>query len=129
MVEPTAAPAYLTALWYQKGVYPAHTIKMRCVENHDQLRIMADTQPGAGAGLDRVPGVQLWPTAALRRAGSRRTHTPSLFDIHKARLGGLYGKLPCTKLCQLKKDRALMDGRFTLLTPEPAITALVAGRA
>ena len=36
--EPVAR--YLEALRYQDCIFPGNFVKMRCVENHDQLRIM-----------------------------------------------------------------------------------------
>ncbi len=55
---------------------------------------------------------------------AEETHTPSLFDIDKVRWGAYELQSTLTRLCQLQKDPVLVDGRFTLLTPEPAITAL-----
>ena len=51
----------------------------------------------------------------------------ALFDIDKIRWGGYELQSYLTRLCQLKKDPVLGNGRFTLLTPEPAITALWQG--
>jgi hypothetical protein len=125
VVEPTAVPAYLTALWYQKGIYPAHTVKMRCVENHDQVRIMAKAPSRAQAlAWTAFQAFNEGPLLLYAGQEAEETRTPSLFDIDKVRWGGYELQAYLTKLCQLKKDPVLVNGRFTLLTPEPAITAL-----
>ena len=121
----TAVSAYLTALWYQKGIYPVHTVKMRCVENHDQPRIMRRA-PNRAQALAWTAFQAFNEGAFLIYAGqeSEETRTPDLFDIDKIRWGGYELQAYLTKLCRLKKDPVLVNGRFTLLTPEPAITAL-----
>lgn len=124
VADPTAISLYVSALDFQKGIYPAHTIKMRCVENHDQRRIM-------GRGLSRAQALA-WTAfqafnegAFLLYAGqeSENSHTPDLFDVDKViwRDYGLQSFL--TRLCKLKKDAAQVDGQFVLITAVPAITA------
>lgn len=128
VAEPTAVPAYLTALWYQKGVYPAHTVKMRCVENHDQPRIMQRAPSRAQAlAWTAFQAFNEGPLLLYAGQEAEETRTPSLFDIDKVRWGGYELQSYLTKLCQLKKDPVLVNGRFTLLTPKPAITALWQG--
>lgn len=84
---------YLEMLRFQNCIYPANHVKMRCVENHDQPRIMA---------LARMP---------------------SLFDIDKVNWGRYELQPYLTALAGLKKDPALLDGRFVLLDDAPAIQA------
>ena len=125
VAEPTAVSAYLTALWYQKGIYPAHTVKLRCVENHDQQRIMKRAPSRAQAlAWTAFQAFNEGPFLLYAGQESEETHTPDLFDMDKIRWGGYELQSYLKKLCQLKKDPALLDGRFTLLMPQPAISAL-----
>ena len=61
---------YVEMLRFQDSIYPANFIKMRCVENHDQARIMrlASSQRQA-SGLDRFCGLQPGRLPDLCRAG------------------------------------------------------------
>ncbi len=80
VADPADVPLYTSLLWQQKGIYPAHTIKMRCVENHDQPRIMGSRrQPRTGLGLDSFPGLQRGCVPHLRRAGSGKHPHPRPF--------------------------------------------------
>ena len=98
---------------------------MRCVENHDQPRIM-QRAPSRAQALAWTAFQAFNEGAFLIYAGqeSEETRTPDLFDIDKVRWGGYELQSYLAKLCQLKKDAVLVNGRFSLLTPEPAITAL-----
>ena len=123
--DPTAVSNYLTALWYQKGIYPVHSVKMRCVENHDQQRIMKRAPSRAQAlAWTAFQAFNEGPFLLYAGQESEETHTPNLFDIDKVRWGQYELQSYLTKLCKLKKDDVMVNGRFTLLTPQPAITAI-----
>jgi len=125
VADPAAVPLYTGILPFQKGIYPAHTIKMRCVENHDQPRIM-ERAPSRAQALAWTSFQAFNEGAFLIYAGqeSENTRTPSLFDVDKViwRDYGLQDFL--TRLCQLKKDPVQMAGQFEILTAVPAISAI-----
>ncbi|MBP8000010.1 MAG: alpha-amylase [Chloroflexi bacterium] len=129
MADPTFVPWYIAALWFQKGIYPAHTVKMRCVENHDQLRIMKRA-PSRDQALAWTAFQAFNEGAFLIYAGqeSENSHTPSLFELDKVVWGDYSLQAFLTRLCQLKKDPIQVEGQFTLLRAEPAITALWQGK-
>jgi hypothetical protein len=99
-------------------------MKMRCVENHDQLRIMRRA-PNRAQALAWTAFQAFNEGAFLIYAGqeSESTHTPSLFDLDKIlwRDYSLQGYL--ARLCHLKKDPVQVNGKFGLLTAEPLLTA------
>ncbi|MCA9872784.1 MAG: hypothetical protein KC441_04000 [Anaerolineales bacterium] len=125
VADPTVVPFYTGILPFQKGIYPAHTIKMRCVENHDQPRIM-QRAPSRAQALAWTAFQAFNEGAFLIYAGqeSENTHTPSLFDVDKViwRDYGLQDFL--TRLCQLKKDPVQVTGQFEIVTAVPAISAV-----
>jgi len=123
--DPRAVRAYTTALWYQKGIYPAHTIKMRCVENHDQPRIMQSASSRAQA-LAWTAFQAFNEGAFLIYAGqeSENTHTPDLFDVDKVLWRDYSLQSYLTQLARLKKDAVQVEGKFSLLSAEPALTAV-----
>lgn len=116
---------YTSALWMQKGIYPAHTIKMRCVENHDQPRIMKRA-PSREQALAWTAFQAFNEGAFLIYAGqeSENTHTPDLFAVDKVKWGAYSLQSYLTRLCKLKKDPIQVNGQFTLLQAQPAISAM-----
>jgi glycosidase len=116
---------YLEMLEFQKGIYPTGFIKMRCVENHDNPRIMA-------LASDEV-SAKAWTAfeifnkgAFLLYAGqeSGASHTPSLFEIDKIdwldyRLQDWY-----KQLCKIKKSDVFVQGTQHFLAASPAIQTL-----
>ncbi|MCA9931554.1 MAG: hypothetical protein KC419_23875 [Anaerolineales bacterium] len=120
-----ALPRYVDALWAQNGIYPAHTIKMRCVENHDQPRIMKRA-PSRDQALAWTAFQAFNEGAFLIYAGqeSENTHTPDLFDVDKITWRGYELQSFLTRLCLLKKDPIQQEGQFTLLTVKPTLTAV-----
>ncbi len=119
---------YVSALWYQKGIYPAHVVKMRCVENHDQFRIMKKA-PSRDQALAWTAFEAFNEGAFLIYGGqeSENSHTPSLFETDKVVWGEYELQAYLTRLCHLKKDPIQVSGQFTLLKAEPAITAMWQG--
>jgi hypothetical protein len=115
---------YLEVVQLQECIYPATYVKMRCVENHDQVRIMRLAPTPAQA--------RAWTALAAFERGafliytgqeSAAWRTPSLFDEdHVA--WGTYELAPfLTRLARLKKDPAETDGRFLFLADAPAVQA------
>lgn len=123
--DPTMLPHYASLLWFQQGIYPAHTIKMRCVENHDQPRI-ARRAPSRAQALAWTAFQAFNEGAFLIYAGqeSENTHTPDLFDIDKVKWGAYSAQAFLTRLCHLKKHPAQINGQFTLLACQPTLAAL-----
>jgi len=122
--EKVPVARYLEMLRFQDCIYPGNYVKMRCVENHDQPRIMA-LAPGREQGLAWTAFQAFNKGAFLLYAGQEAgaTHRPSLFDVDKVAWGN-YGLQPLlTRLAKLKKDPAQMEGQFVLLEAEPAIQA------
>jgi len=115
---------YLEMLRFHDCIYPANYVKMRCVENHDQLRIMA-LASGRAQALAWTAFQAFNKGALLLYAGqeSGAMHTPSLFDVDKVAWGNYALQPFLTRLAQLKKDPAQMEGRFVLLDADPAIQA------
>ncbi|HZU86791.1 MAG TPA: alpha-amylase family glycosyl hydrolase [Anaerolineaceae bacterium] len=115
---------YLEALRFQNAIYPANYVKMRCAENHDQLRIM-DIAPSREQALAWTAFEAFNRGAFLIYGGqeSAAKHTPSLFDIDKVIWGSYELQEFLTKLAKLKKDPALLDGEFVILEAAPAIQA------
>lgn len=115
---------YLELLRFQDCIYPANFIKLRCVENHDQARIqrLAPSRPQALAWT----AFQAFNKGAfLMYSGqeSAAMHTPSLFEIDRIEWGNYELQPFLTRLATIKKDPALIEGRFMLLDSEPAIQA------
>ena len=125
VADPAMLPHFYSMLIQQRGIYPAHTVKMRCVENHDQLRIMRRA-PSRNQGLAWTAFQAFNEGAFLIYAGqeAENRHTPDLFDVDKV----VWHEYPLqpflAKLCQLKKDDVVQNGRFQLLGYDPALTAV-----
>jgi glycosidase len=125
VTDPTAVPTYVSLLQFQAGIYPAHTIKMRCVENHDQPRIMRQA-PSRAQALAWTAFQAFNEGAFLIYAGqeSENTHTPNLFDVDKIIWRDYALQSFLTRLCQLKKEPAQVEGQFEIVTAAPAISAV-----
>ncbi|MBM4431611.1 MAG: alpha-amylase [Chloroflexi bacterium] len=116
---------YLEILRLQDCIYPANYVKMRCVENHDQLRILA-LAPSRAQALAWTAFQAFNKGAFLLYAGqeSAAEHTPSLFDVDKIEWGDHELQPFLTTLAKLKKDPAQTSGQFVLLADEPIIQAV-----
>jgi len=115
---------YLEMLRFQDCIYPANFVKMRCVENHDQARILGIV-PGRGQALAWTAFQAFNKGAFLIYGGQEAAaaHTPSLFEIDKIEWGDYELQPFLTKLLMIKKDPALIEGQFVLLDGEPAVQA------
>lgn len=115
---------YLDLLRFQDCMYPASYVKMRCVENHDQPRIMrlAPTRIKAMAWT----AFQAFNKGAFLIYGGQETgtnHTPSLFDIDKI-IWGTYELQPfLSRLAFLKKHPASKSGKFIITDSTPMLQA------
>ncbi len=119
-----SAARYVEMLRFQDCIYPGNYVKMRCVENHDQPRIMRLARSREQA-LAWTAFQALNRGAFLIYAGqeSAARHRPSLFDRDPIAWGD-YELAPwLTILAGLKKDPAQVNGQFVLLAAEPAIQA------
>ncbi|HPS42509.1 MAG TPA: alpha-amylase family glycosyl hydrolase [Anaerolineaceae bacterium] len=116
---------YLEMLRFQEAIYPANFIKMRCVENHDQKRIM-DLAPTREQALAWTAFEAFNRGSFLIYGGqeSAASHTPSLFDIDKVEWKNYELALFLTTLAKLKKEPALKTGVFTITSDEPVIQAV-----
>lgn len=118
------AGRYLEMLRFQDAIYPASYVKMRCVENHDQRRIMAlaPSQPQALAWT-AFQAFNRGPFLIYGGQEAAATHTPSLFEADRVAWGSYALQPYLTTLARLKKHAALVEGQFTLAGAEPAIQA------
>jgi glycosidase len=113
---------YLEMLRFQECIYPDNGIKMRCVENHDQARILnlAPTRSQALAWT----AFQAFNKGAFLIYGGQEAamvHTPSLFEDDKV-VWGTYELQPfLTALAAIKKENVLAYGVFTICADEPAV--------
>jgi hypothetical protein len=115
---------YIEMLRYQDCIYPQNYVKMRCVENHDQPRIMR-------LAPTRVQGMAWTAFEAFNRGAfliyggqeSAVKHTPSLFDIDKVDWGDFSLQPFIARLAKLKKDPAQVEGKFIVMQADPAIQA------
>ncbi|NPV85174.1 MAG: alpha-amylase [Anaerolineae bacterium] len=116
---------YLEMQRFQDCIYPAHSVKLRCVENHDQTRIMkfASTRQQALA----------WTALAAFSKGafmiyagqeSGAIRTPSLFDTDRIDWGTYDLQPYLTSLIKLKKDVCQRQGNYYVFQYEPAVQAI-----
>ncbi|MCD4672824.1 MAG: hypothetical protein K8R77_09190 [Anaerolineaceae bacterium] len=119
------AARYLEALRFQDCIYPANFVKMRCVENHDQLRVMnlADT-PQQARAWTALMGFNkgAFFVYAGQEAGAK--HRPSLFDIDKVDWGAYTEAGYLNRLMRLKKTEAMKQGHLVWMAAEPAVQAV-----
>ncbi len=125
VADPDAVPHYLALLQHQKATLPETAVKMRCVENHDQSR-MAERAPSQAQALAWTAFQAFNEGAFLIYAGqeSENERRPDLFDPDPIRWGGYTLQPFLTTLSHLKKDLALVEGQFELVTAVPAISAV-----
>lgn len=125
VLDETAVPLYFSILKLQKGLYPDHAIKMRCVENHDQVRIM-QRAPSRAQAMAWTAFQVFNEGAFLIYAGqeSETKHTPSLFEVDKINWQSYSLQIFLTRLCQLIKHPLIGEGRFELVTHSPLLTAV-----
>ncbi len=115
---------YLEMCRFQEGIYPANFIKMRCVENHDQVRIM-DIAANEDSALAWAAFEIFNRGAFLIYAGQESgvTHKPSLFEKELIQWGNFSLQEFYSNLFKLKKHPLIEQGVFTITKAEPAILA------
>ncbi len=115
---------YVEMLRYQDCIYPENYVKLRCVENHDQARIMrlAPTRSQAIAWT-AFEAFNKGPFLIYAGQESGTKHTPSLFDIDKVDWGEYSLQPFLARLARLKKDPAQVQGKFVVVQADPAIQA------
>lgn len=115
---------YLEMLRYQYAILPVNFIKMRCVENHDQARVMklAPTKNQALAWT-AFAAFNKGPFLIYGGEESGTDHTPDHFDLDTIDWNGYPLSPFLTKLSHLKKDAAIAHGTFIASASEPAIVA------
>jgi len=111
-------------LRFQDCIYPKNFIKLRCVENHDNARIMT-LAPSPSQALAWTAFEAFNRGAFLIYAGqeSAAARTPSLFDLDKVAWGAYPLQAFLSRLAALKKSKAQVEGQLLLLEAEPAIQA------
>ena len=121
---------YLDLLQYQDCVHPMNSVKMRCVENHDNRRIM-DLAGSTNQGLAWTAFQAFNKGAFLIYAGeeSAEEKTPSLFNTDKVNWGNYSLQPFLTRLALLKKDAVTIQGKFALLECSAGIQAVWSGEA
>lgn len=116
---------YVEMLQMQDSIYPENFIKMRCVENHDQIRIHERT----GRDLNKTVAWTAFlafnkgPFFVYAGQESLETNRTSLFDIDKVNWGDYALTDLITRLNALKKDPAQLHGLLTFLAADPCIQA------
>jgi hypothetical protein len=115
---------YLEMLRFQDGIYPENFVKMRCVENHDNHRIMYLT-PTREQGMAWTAFQAFNKGAFLIYAGQEAAadHKPTLFDVDKVEWGNYDLQPFLTRLARLKKDPVIVNGKFRILAGDPVIQA------
>jgi glycosidase len=115
---------YIEMLRYQDSIYPANYIKMRCVENHDQARIMRLAPSRAqGMAWTAFEAFNKGPFLIYGGQESGVKHTPSLFEIDRVEWGDYNLQPFLARLAKLKKDPAQTEGKFVVMQADPAIQA------
>ncbi|MBN2048371.1 MAG: hypothetical protein JW750_11050 [Anaerolineaceae bacterium] len=111
---------YFEMLLMQDSIYPKNYVKMRCVENHDQPRIMS-LAPDYNSALawTAFAAFNRGPFFVYAGQESAADHTPSLFDLDPVEWGSYELQDFITRLNALKKEPAQYDGKLFLLSADP----------
>lgn len=116
---------YLEMLRFQDCVFPCNFAKMRCVENHDQMRIMK-----AASSYNQAlawTAFEAFNRGAFLIYGGQESaafNTPSLFDLDKVDWKNYELSAFLSTLATLKKDPAQVNGQFILNAAEPVVQAV-----
>lgn len=115
---------YIETLRQQNSRYPNNFVKLRCVENHDQARIL-HLAPNRAEAL-------AWTAFAAFNRGtfliyggeeSAAQKTPSLFDYDKVAWGDYELSDFLRRCAALKKDAAVTQGTLFFYSAEPILQA------
>lgn len=115
---------YIQILQQQESIYPANFIKLRCVENHDQLRIqkLAPT-PAQALAWTALAAFNKGPFFIYAGQESAAVNTPSLFERDKIVWGDFVLQPFLTRLAKLKKDQAQLKGELIFIAAESVLEA------
>lgn len=115
---------YIDMLKFQDCVYPQNYIKLRCVENHDRKRITS-LSPTRNQALAWTAFQAFNKGMFLMYAGqeSANQNIPSLFEIDKIDWGDYEYQKFIEIIIKLKKDKAQVNGRFSLINSDTGIQA------
>jgi glycosidase len=121
---------FIEMVRFQKAIYPANYLKMRCSENHDQRRIMGisksvDHALAWSAFMAFLPG----PFLLYGGQESGANHTPSLFDIDKVEWNDYTHQAVYSKITGIKKHKLISTGEWTVKTTQPAVVSLWSSEA
>ena len=115
---------FLELLRLQEAIYPANYVKMRCVENHDNRRIMRLARNRSSAlAWTALLAFCKGPFLIYGGQEAGAMHTPTLFDVEKIDWNGYPLEEFLTILARLKKDPAQKEGRFVISSAEPVVQA------
>jgi glycosidase len=116
---------YLEMLHWQDCIYPANYIKMRCVENHDQERIMKlAPDPARALAWTAFTAFNKGPFMIYAGQESGALRRPSLFECDKVVWDDYKYQDFLGRLAFLKKENELIKGKLYLLDSAPAIQAV-----
>lgn len=124
VADPDEVSRYLEILRFQDGIYPANYAKLRCVENHDQPRIMARTSTNQALAWTALAAFNKGPFLIYAGQESAVLHTPSLFEREPVAWGDYALQPFLTRLAALKKEPALSEGNLYWLAADPAVLGL-----
>ncbi len=116
--------SYIDMLKFQDCIYPQNYIKLRCVENHDRKRIIS-LSPTKNQALAWMAFQAFNKGMFLMYAGqeSAAQNIPSLFEIDKIDWGDYEFQKFIKILLALKRDKAQVNGRFSLINSDTGIQA------
>lgn len=118
------ASAYLDLLQFQRALYPANAHKLRCVENHDQPRVMAAApSPAQALAWTGLQAFNQGPFLIYAGQEAGAVVRPSLFDADPVPWGDYIHQPFLTRLAGLKKHPAQRQGRLVFSSAEPVVTA------
>jgi hypothetical protein len=116
---------YTDVITLQDSLYPINFAKMRCVENHDNARIMRLAPSHAQAiAWTAFQAFNKGPLLIYAGQEAGAVHTPSLFEIDKIAWGKYELQPYITRLAVLKKDAILINGNFTLVRDDALLQAM-----
>ena len=124
VADPDQVSRYLETLRFQDGIYPANYAKLRCVENHDQPRVMARTSPHQARAWTALAAFNKGPFLIYAGQESAVRHTPSLFEREPVAWGDYTLQPFLTRLAALKKEPPLRTGNLYWLASDPAVLGL-----
>lgn len=124
VADPAEVSHYLETLRFQDGIYPASYAKLRCVENHDQPRIMARTGANQALAWTALAAFNKGPLLIYAGQESAVHHTPSLFEREPIAWGDYALQPFLSRLAALKKEPSLHGGNLYWLASEPAVVGL-----